>query len=59
MLAIPDGIRDIDKSKWDYVEKAFNCNNNKELISNLLKLDLFPIKDSYVAYLKRDKKFYK
>ncbi len=24
-------------------------------MQNLLKLDLFPIKDSYVAYLKRDK----
>jgi hypothetical protein len=52
---IPDGIREIDEEKWNSVEKAFNENNNLKLIESLLKLDLFPIKDSYVAYLKRDK----
>jgi len=29
--------------------------NNVKLIENLLKLEFFPIKDSYVAYLKRDR----
>lgn len=37
------------------MEAAYNENNNADLIENLLKLDLFPIKDSYVAFLKRDK----
>ncbi|MCF0207610.1 MAG: restriction endonuclease [Bacteroidales bacterium] len=51
---IPDGIRDIDGDVWKKVETAFKRKNNEELINQLLKLDLFPIKDSYVAYLKRD-----
>lgn len=52
---IPEGIRDIDKTLWGNIEKAFEKKDNIELLNNLLKLDLFPIKDSYVAYLKRDK----
>lgn len=52
---IPNGIRDIDQELWKEVEKSFNKQDNTSLIENLLKLELFPIKDSYVAYLKRDK----
>jgi hypothetical protein len=52
---IPEGIRNIDETLWKKVEQSFNCQNNLELLKALLKLDLFPIKDSYVAYLKRDK----
>lgn len=52
---IPEGIRDIDMTIWNEVEKAFKRKNNKKLLTELLKLDLFPIKDSYIAYLKRDK----
>lgn len=51
---IPEGIRDIDKNLWVSIEKAFQEKNNEVLLKNLLKLNLFPIKDSYVAYLKRD-----
>jgi len=51
---IPEGIRKINESVWKEVEKSYNSKKNQELISNLLKLGLFPIKDSYVAYLKRD-----
>lgn len=51
---IPEGIRDIDSNKWLAVEKSFEQKDNYELIKSLLKLDLFPIKDSYIAYLKRD-----
>jgi len=51
---IPEGIREIDKRKWNAIEKAFNDKNKIELLKLLLSLDLFPIKDSYVAYLKRD-----
>lgn len=51
---IPEGIRDIDKQKWIDIEKAFNKKNKLELLKLLLSLNLFPIKDSYVAYLKRD-----
>lgn len=52
---IPEGIRDIDGELWKNVEKAFRKKDNTTLLENLLKMDLFPIKDSYVAYLKRDK----
>ncbi|MBW1649892.1 MAG: restriction endonuclease [Deltaproteobacteria bacterium] len=52
---IPEGIRDINKEIWTDVEKHFNCKNNDALFGELLKLELFPIKDSYVAYLRRDK----
>ena len=52
---IPDGIRDINNSKWEEVEKAFKAKDNKLLLRQLFTLDLFPIKDSYVAFLKRDK----
>jgi hypothetical protein len=52
---IPEGIRDIDRNLWKNIEKAFQRKDNINLLENLLRLDLFPIKDSYVAYLKRDK----
>lgn len=52
---IPEGIRDLDGGLWKNVEKAFKKRDNMTLLENLLKMDLFPIKDSYVAYLKRDK----
>lgn len=52
---VPEGIRDLDGELWKKVEKAFNKKDNTTLLENLLKMDLFPIKDSYVAYLKRDK----
>jgi len=52
---IPEGIREIDKEKWNEVERAFENHNNLDLLQSLLSLDLFPIKDSYVAYFKRDK----
>ena len=51
---IPDGIREINESVWNNVKSAFHKQKNAELLRELLKLDLFPIKDSYVAYLKRD-----
>ncbi len=52
---IPDGIREINEELWKNIENSFKSKNNKNLIENLVKLDLFPIKDSYVAYLKKDK----
>lgn len=51
---IPEGIREINQDRWTNIEKAFDDKNNDILIRELLKLDLFPIKDSYIAYLKRD-----
>jgi hypothetical protein len=51
---IPDGIREIDQKKWGFVEQAFKEKDNTLLIKTLLSLKLFPIKDSYVAYLRKD-----
>ena len=52
---IPEGIRDVDQNVWEKVESAFSEKNNGELLKQLFKLDLFPLKDSYVAFLKKDK----
>jgi len=52
---IPDGIRDVDEGLWKKIEDAYEKKKNDELIRRLLELDIFPIKDSYVAYLRRDK----
>ena len=52
---IPDGIREVDTDRWTSIEIAFEQKDDDRLIKELLKLNLFPIKDSYIAYLKRDK----
>ena len=52
---IHESVREIDDSKWQLVNRAFTRKNNKELLLALLGMPLFPIKDSYVAYFKRDK----
>lgn len=52
---IPEGIRDIDGKLWKSVEKAFEKRDNHGLLQSLLELELFPIKNSYVAYLRRDR----
>ena len=51
---IPEGIRDIDAAYWKSIEDAFNSKDDDRLIRLLLGQELFPIKDSYVAYIKRD-----
>jgi len=50
----PEGIRDIDQDKWATIEQAYNRKDKPLLLRELLSLELFPLKDSYVAYLKRD-----
>lgn len=51
---IPEDCRDIDPYLWRKIEQSFNTMDNKQLVKDLLRLELFPIKDSYVAYLRRD-----
>jgi hypothetical protein len=51
---IPEGIREVNADSWSKVEQSFTERNNLGLIKELLNFELFPIKDSYVAYLKRD-----
>ena len=50
----PNMRRTLDKNLERNIESAFIKKDNEQLIKNLLKLELFPIKDSYVAYLRRD-----
>ena len=47
--------RKINEDRWGKIENYFNNKDNELLVKELLNLELFPIKDSYVAYLKRDK----
>ena len=51
---IPDGIRDINAVHWAEIERAFHAKDNLQFITAVLKLELFPIKDSYIAYFKKD-----
>lgn len=51
---VHDSIRDIDEGIIDNIESYMNRRQNKQLLMELLKLDLFPLKDSYVPYLRRD-----
>ncbi len=45
--------RNIDSNLLSELEKIYNLKDNVSLIKKSLELDLFPIKDSYVAFLKR------
>ena len=51
---IPEGIRGIDLKRWTEIEIAFRNQDNTELISHLLKLQKFPLKNSYVSFLRKD-----
>ena len=47
--------RELDINTIDNLTDAFNNRDSQSLLSILLKQEIFPIKDSYVAYLKRDR----
>lgn len=51
----PDSIREIDTNVWRRVETNYNEYNNVELFKALLDLPLFPVKDGYVPYFRRDR----
>ena len=50
---IPDAKRVIKSEIIEKIKKYYKLKNNIELFSILIKLELFPIKDSYVSYFKR------
>lgn len=50
----PNLRRELTSSLQRNIEIAFQNRDNELLVKNLLQLELFPIKDSYVAYLRRD-----
>lgn len=47
--------RELGPTVQHEIERAFNSGEDRKLLAILLKQEIFPIKDSYVAYLKRDK----
>ena len=47
--------RQIDENVWQNIEKAFGERNDIELLEAALQLELLPLKDSYLSYLRRDK----
>ena len=51
----PETTRAIDEGKWERARSAFESGDAKALVSALLEADFFPIKDSYVAFLRQDK----
>lgn len=52
---IPETNRELAVGKWEKVEEAFEAQDDLKLIESLLDLELFPIKDSFVPYFRRDK----
>lgn len=52
----PNLKRELNPYQVDHIITAFHNHDNTELVKLLLVLELFPVKDSYVAYLKRDPK---
>lgn len=51
---VPNIRRTLSNELWDSIKIAYEQQDNIKLVKSLLKLDLFPLKDSYVAYLRRD-----
>jgi len=52
---IPEGIREMDESLQEKISYAFNNKDNLLLVKSLIDNPIFPIKDSYIAYLRKDK----
>lgn len=46
----PNLRRELSKDVESNIRKAFENKENEKLVNSLLKLELFPIKDSYVAF---------
>lgn len=53
---VHDAIRSINSEIMDNVQQYFQHRSNNNLLKELLKLELFPLKDSYIAYLRRNPK---
>lgn len=50
---VHSNIRKVDEGVMARVERYFNERDNYNLIKSLLELDLFPVKDSYIPYLRK------
>ncbi|SOE53890.1 MULTISPECIES: restriction endonuclease [unclassified Fibrobacter] len=52
---VHENVRKIDERIMYRVEMYFNERDNFNLIASLLDLDLFPVKDSYIPFLRKSK----
>jgi len=50
----PNLKREIPSKTIEAIENSFRNGENRKLVEQLLQLELFPLKDSYVPYLRRD-----
>lgn len=51
----PDSIRTVPDAIWKEIESGYVSDDNEKLFRALLKLKLFPVKDGYVPYFRKDK----
>lgn len=51
----PNLRREVPRDKEEQIRNAFNNRDNRTLLMELLDWELFPIKDSYVPFLRRDR----
>jgi hypothetical protein len=50
-----EGERDVSQEVIDSIRESFEARNNNALLNKLLDLEKFPYKDSYVAFLRKDR----
>lgn len=50
-----EGERDVSETTLNEIRDAFSRRNETELLNKLLGLEKFPYKDSYVAFLRKDR----
>lgn len=50
----PNLRRSLSDRTVNAIAESFNNRDNQKLVEELLKLEIFPLKDSYVPYLRRD-----
>ncbi|MBR6901151.1 MAG: hypothetical protein IKN30_03710 [Synergistaceae bacterium] len=51
----PNLRRELSKMQIDKISSAYEQRNNIQLIQTLLEAELFPLKDSYIPFLRHDR----
>lgn len=50
-----EGERDVEQSVLDSIRQSFNKRDERALLDQLLSLERFPYKDSYIGFLRKDR----
>ncbi len=50
----PDSIRSVPEDLWSEIQDCYFADDNEALFRALLRLRLFPVKDSYLPYFRKD-----